>query len=72
MYNQIFSERIKQIRKEAGYTQLEVTENTGIPQSTISKIENGEIEPSLETIGKLSEFYSVSLDWLFGATKKFK
>lgn len=66
MYRAIFSTRIKKAREMNGFTQKEVSKETGIKQSVISRYENGTIEPSLEKIGILAEFYGVSIDWLFG------
>ena len=39
---QIFLEKLRQARLEAGFTQLEVAQRLGKPQSYISKCESGE------------------------------
>lgn len=66
MYAEHFKEKIKLARKNAGYTQQQVEDNTGIKRSTICRIETGIREPNLETIGILADFYEVSTDWLLG------
>lgn len=66
MYSKFFSERLKQARKNAGKSQIEVEIETGINRASLSRYETGEREPSLENIGKLAEYYNVSIDWLFG------
>jgi HTH-type transcriptional regulator / antitoxin HipB len=38
------------LRKQAGKTQLELSELTGLPQSSISKLESESREPSLSII----------------------
>lgn len=66
MYKESYHAKIKKARINLGYTQNEVAKETGIKQDTISKIENGVREPSLENIGILADFYEVSVDWLLG------
>lgn len=68
MYREIFPARLRHARLEAGYTQQKVAEATGIPQSTITKYETGKLEPDLEKLGKLAEFYNVQINWLLGVT----
>lgn len=66
MYKEIFPKKIHQARIEAGYTQQQVEDITGIQRTKLSHYENGIREPNIETIGTLAEFYCVSIDWLFG------
>ncbi len=40
-------------RKEAGMTQKELAEKTGMDKSYVSRIENGTIQPTLPTVLKL-------------------
>lgn len=70
VYKEFFGERLKLARNEAGYSQMQVKERTGINQTALSRYENGEREPDIETIGILANFYEVSIDWLFGNVKK--
>ncbi len=42
-------------RKESGMTQKELAAKTGIAQSDISKIENGNANPSLRTLQRLAK-----------------
>lgn len=70
MYKESFPQKIKKARIEAGYTQVQVADLTGISQSIISNIENGNREPSLETLGTLIDFYEVSADWVLNTGKK--
>lgn len=71
MYAESFPAKIKKAREETGFTQREVAQEVNLPQSTIAKYETGKLEPSLETLGKLADFYGVSTDWLLG-TGKYK
>lgn len=66
MYVEAFAKKLKKARQDAGYTQKQVAEETGIAQSSIAKYENQRLEPNIETLGILADFYAVSLDWLLG------
>lgn len=66
MYAEHFKEKIRTARKEAGYTQQQVSDATGISRTTICRLETGEREPDLESMGKLIDFYEVSADWILG------
>ena len=46
--------RILQLRLEQGLSQAELAEKAGTKQSVISRIENGESEPRIETIKKIT------------------
>lgn len=46
---------IRDARKEAGLTQNELAEKTGIQQAMISRIEAGKANPTLETLASLAE-----------------
>lgn len=74
MYVESFSSKLQHARKQTGFTQREVAKETGISQSLIARYETGKLEPNIETIGILADYYGISLDWLFGtngkATKK--
>lgn len=66
MYKECFTQKIKKARLDAGYTQNQVADATGISQSIIAYMETGKREPSIENLGILADFYSVSVDWLLG------
>ncbi len=63
---------IKFIRVINDYTQLKVQMETGIPQSMISKYENGELMSTTENLIILAKFYNTSLDFLMDLTDKKK
>ncbi len=46
--------RILQLRLDQGLSQAELAERAGTKQSVISRIENGESEPGIETIKKIA------------------
>jgi transcriptional regulator with XRE-family HTH domain len=57
-------ERIKALRKEAGWGQGELAERVGTDARQISRYENGRITPSLDVAARIAEALNVSLDHL--------
>ena len=68
MYKENFAERIRDVRTEAGFTQQYVADEIKIPRTKITKYENGQLEPTLEILGKLAQFYNVDINWLLGVS----
>ena len=62
--------KLKQLRKEAKKTQVEVANYLNISQSNYGKYELEEIEPNIQTLIKLADYYRVSLDYLIGRDYK--
>jgi len=48
-------------RKSVGLTQKQLSERTGIAQSDISKLENGDANPSLKTLKRLASAMNMTL-----------
>ena len=66
MYIEAFAQKLAQARKDAGYTQEQIATLLGIKRSTLASYEIGRTQPDIETLGRLADFYEVSLDWLYG------
>lgn len=62
--------RLKELRKSRGYTQISLQMQTDIEQALLSKFENGERIPPTETLVRLAEFYNVSIDYILCRTDK--
>ncbi len=62
--------RLKELRKSRGYTQIYLQMQTGIEQALLSKFENMERVPPTETLLRLAEFYHVSIDYILCRTDK--
>ena len=58
--------KIQQLRKEKEMTQRDLANRLNVSPQAISRWENDEVEPSIETLSQMSEIFSVSLDELFG------
>ena len=57
-------------RKAANITQKQLAEKTGIAQSDISKIENGNANPSLKTIERIASGLGMTVKVEFVPAKK--
>ena len=66
----VMQNRLKELRKTRGYTQISLQMQTGIEQALLSKFENGERIPPTETLIRLAEFYNVSIDYIPCRTDK--
>jgi len=64
--------RLKELRKEKGYTQIKMQILTGIDQSDYSKLENGKRYFTFEQCRKLAEVLGTSMDYLAGITDEKK
>jgi len=64
----IMRNRLKELRKSRGYTQVSLQMQTGIEQALLSKFENFERVPPTETLVRLAEFYHVSIDYILCRT----
>ena len=61
-------ERLREIRKDHGDTQESLGIKLGYATPTVSKWEQGETEPGLETLKQICRMYEVSADYLLGLT----
>lgn len=64
----VMQNRLKELRKSRGYTQVSLQMQTGIEQALLSKFENAERIPPTETLLRLAEFYNVSIDYILCRT----
>lgn len=64
--------RLKELRKEKGYTQVKIQMMTGIDQSDYSKIESGKRYFTFEQCRKLAIALDTSMDYLAGLTDEKK
>lgn len=64
--------RLKELRKEKGYTQIKIQMLTGIDQSDYSKIESGKRYYTFEQCRKLAVALETSMDYLAGLTDEKK
>jgi transcriptional regulator with XRE-family HTH domain len=58
--------RLRAARVRAGLSQSELEELSGIPKARLSRYENGHVEPSIQTLGRLASALNVSEASLLG------
>ncbi len=61
-----FCNRLKQLRLQAGLTQLQLAQQLGLTKSMISFYELSERAPSPDILIRLSQIFHVSTDYLLG------
>ena len=58
--------RLKSLRERANVSQRALAEHLGISQQSINKYENHGIEPDIETLIQIAEYFNVSVDYRIG------
>lgn len=61
-----FSERLKESRKQARLTQVEIAEKLGISQPAYASWERGTKKPTQENLVKIAQVLNVTVDYLVG------
>ena len=57
--------RIEEIRKARGVNQEELAKALGVSRQTISSLENGRYNPSVELAYKLSKYFGMTIEEVF-------
>ena len=57
--------RIEEIRKVRGVNQEELAKALGVSRQTISSLENGRYNPSIELAYKLSKYFGMTIEEVF-------
>ncbi|WKB35487.1 helix-turn-helix transcriptional regulator [Terrilactibacillus sp. S3-3] len=65
-----FSERLRDLREEAGLKQEDVAKKLNISTSAYGYYEQGRNEPSLDALYKLIQIFDASADYLIGTSDK--
>lgn len=68
--NKIVASRLKSLRKDNKLTQAEMAKLLNVTQNAIFRYESGQNEPSLSTIQFYSDYFNVSIDYIFGKERK--
>lgn len=67
---EILSTRLKELRKEKGYTQNQVAIYCDITEKAYQNYELQTREPKIEILIRIADFFEVSLDYLVGRTNE--
>lgn len=65
--SQNFSQRLKDLREQHGYTQDALASELYVSRQAISQWENGKSSPDVDKLVALAQLYSISVDELLGA-----
>lgn len=65
-------QRLARLRKERGYTQIELAEKTGIPQTLITDYERDRLRLHSEMVIRFAQAFEISTDELLGLNGKRK
>lgn len=59
---------LKVLRREYGISQQKLAEAIGVSQPSINKYENHNIEPEIEVLKRMAEYFNTSIDYIVGYT----
>ena len=62
----IFGERLRELRKQAGFSQSELAVKLKISKSSVNMYERGEREPGFEIMEAIADLFNVDMDYLYG------
>ena len=63
-----FPERLKQLRKEKGLSQIMLAKELGVSGGTVAMWETGKRKPQFEMFDRLCTFFDRSMDYILGAS----
>lgn len=61
-----FKDRLRELRLQRGYSQIELGKRLGLSNSTISMYERGERNPDFETLDLIADYFNVDVSYLLG------
>ena len=59
---------LKKLREDASISQKALADAIGVTQQSVNKYENHNIEPDIETLIRIADFFETSVDYLIGHT----
>ena len=68
----ILAEQIRKYRKSSGLTQEALAEKLNTTRQSVSKWEQGVLEPNIQTLNNLAELFGISLDILVNGKDDFE
>ncbi len=60
---------LKALRHEYGISQQRLADAIHVSQPSINKYENHNIEPDIEILGRMADFFNTSIDYIVGHTQ---
>ena len=65
----MFPQRLKQLRKEKGLTQVTLAETLGVSKGTVAMWETGKRMPGFDMLARLSELFDKRVDYIIGTSE---
>ena len=62
----MLSTRLKELRTAEGMTQVDFAQKLSVTKQTVSNWENNNIQPSIDMLIKIADYFNVSTDYLLG------
>ena len=62
-------ENLKRLRELSGTTQRQLAEAIGVSQQSVNKYENHNIEPDIETLIRIADYFNTFVDCVIGHGK---
>lgn len=62
-------QNLKNLRKEYGISQQRLADAIGISQQSVNQYENHNIEPDIEVLSRLADYFDTSIDYIVGRTE---
>lgn len=59
---------LKLLRREHGISQQKLAEAIGVSQPSINKYENHNIEPEIDVLKRMADYFDTSIDYIVGYT----
>lgn len=60
---------LKKLREEKGISQKQLADVVSVSQQSINKYENHNIEPDIDTLIKMADYFETSVDYIIGHSK---
>lgn len=60
---------LKQLRQEFGISQQRLADAVNVSQPSINKYENHNIEPDIDVLIRLADYFNTSVDYIIGHTQ---
>ena len=65
-----FAERLRELRREKGVTQLEMANFMGVKHRSYQNYEGGDRRPDYEKLVALADYFGVTTDYLLGRSDR--
>lgn len=63
--------RIKELRTAHGLTQVEFAQKLSVSKQAVSNWENNNIQPSIDMLVKIADYFGVTTDYLLGRSNDY-